>query len=338
MTDRGRTLASVFAAAATAPVVDDGLEQALTGALAVARATWKDISPLLITDEIFVAYLAARVATPDAAGVAALKVADLYLACACALGHPRALGLFEQHYLSEVPSYVGQIDRGSEFSDEVRQQLSERLLVTHDPANPGAPRKIADYTGRGPLGGWLRVAAVRIGLNVKRSQKPMPLARDAEQPERVADAAADAMGGGGGRGPGMNAPSPDPELDYLKLRYRNELREAFALTLASLDGEARAVLKMHYLDGLNIDEIGASFRVHRSTVARWLASAREKILEETRKLLSSRLKIGRAEAESVIHLVQSQLDVSIYRYLGKADGTTGKGDDDDDDDDDEQAG
>ncbi len=86
---------------------------------------------------------------------------------------------------------------------------------------------------------------------------------------------------------------------------------------------------MHYLDGLNIDEIGASFRVHRSTVARWLAQARERILEETRKLLSSRLQIGRAEAESVIHLVQSQLDVSIYRYLGKKT---------DEDDDDEQAG
>ncbi len=331
MTARTRTLAAVFAEAATAPVVADGLEDALSGALGVARATWKDISVAAITDEIFVAYIAARVASPDAAGVAAVKIADLYLACGCALGDVRAIGLFEQHYLSEVPNYVGQIDRSGEFADEVRQQLSERLLVTHDPANPTAPRKIADFTGRGPLGGWLRVAAVRIGLNVKRSQKPMPLARDAEQTERAPDAG-DAMGGGGRGGQGMSAPSPDPELDYLKLRYRNELREAFALTLASLDGEARAVLKMHYLDGLNIDEIGASFRVHRSTVARWLAQAREQILEETRKLLSSRLKIGRAEAESVIHLVQSQLDVSIYRYLGK------KTEAEDDDDDDEQAG
>jgi RNA polymerase sigma-70 factor (ECF subfamily) len=332
VTDRGngdRSLVAVFADAATAPVVADGLDQALAGALTVARATWKDVTAAAVSDEVFVAYLAARVATPDAAGIAAVKIADLYLACGCAIGAPRAIVLFEQHYLSEVPSYVGQIDRSGEFADEVRQQLSERLLVTRDPANPSAPRKIADYTGRGPLGGWLRVAAVRIGLNVKRSQKPMPLTRVADAPERAQDAADGAHAGHDGGGGHMNAPSPDPELDYLKLRYRNELREAFALTLASLDGEARAVLKMHYLDGLNIDEIGASFRVHRSTVARWLAQARERILEETRKLLSSRLQIGRAEAESVIHLVQSQLDVSIYRYLGKKT---------DDEDDDEQAG
>ena len=318
MTDLPRTLAAVFAEASTAPVVStDGLDQALAGALSVARAAWKDLPATAIGDEVFVAYLAARVATPDAAGVAAVKAADLYLACGCSVGAPRAIVLFEQHYLSEVPSYVGQIDRSGELADEVRQQLSERLLVN--------PRKIVDYTGRGPLGGWLRVAAVRIGLNVKRSQKPMPLTRAAETPERAHDE--------GERGH-MSAPSPDPELDYLKLRYRNELREAFALTLASLDGEARAVLKMHYLDGLNIDEIGASFRVHRSTVARWLSQAREKILEETRKLLSSRLQIGRAEAESVIHLVQSQLDVSIYRYLGKKT----EEDDGESDKSDEQAG
>ncbi len=323
MTDRagsGRTLAAVFAEAATGPVALDGLEQALAGALSVARAGWKDLTAAAIPDDAFVAYLAARVASPDAAGIAAVKVADLYLACGCALGVPKAMVLFEQHYLTEVPSYVGQIDRSGEFADEVRQQLSERLLV--------APRKIADYTGRGPLGGWLRVAAVRIGLNVKRSQKPMPLTRVADAPEQARDAADGGHAGHEGGGGHLNAPSPDPELDYLKLRYRNELREAFALTLAALDGEARAVLKMHYLDGLNIDEIGASFRVHRSTVARWLSQAREQILEETRKLLSSRLQIGRAEAESVIHLVQSQLDVSIYRYLGKKT----------DDDEDEQAG
>ena len=261
---------------------------------------------------------ALALATPDAAGIAAVKVADLYLACGCALGVPKAIVLFEQHYLSEVPSYVGQIDRSGEFADEVRQQLSERLLVT--------PRKIGDYTGRGSA---RRLAARRGGAHrAEREAQPEadaahPRGRHARASARRSGSGADAgREGGGGH---LNAPSPDPELDYLKLRYRNELREAFALTLAALDGEARAVLKMHYLDGLNIDEIGASFRVHRSTVARWLAQARERILEETRKLLSSRLQIGRAEAESVIHLVQSQLDVSIYRYLGK------KTDEDDED-------
>jgi RNA polymerase sigma-70 factor, ECF subfamily len=72
---------------------------------------------------------------------------------------------------------------------------------------------------------------------------------------------------------------------------------------------------MHYVDGLNIEEIGLAYRVHRATVARWLAASREKILDETKRLLSQGLKLDREEVQSMIDLVRSRLDVSIYRLL-----------------------
>jgi RNA polymerase sigma-70 factor (ECF subfamily) len=268
------------------------LEQTLRTALRAGRAAWPDVQ---VDEAAGVEYLAKRLpeGEPPADALASMHVTDLYLACACSRGDPRALAAFETHFLSAVASFVGQIDKSDSFADEVRQQLREKLFV----CAPGDVPKIAEYTGRGPLGGWLRVASVRAALNLRRGNKTVVDPDDA--------------------GPALVSPTPDPEIDYLKTRYGHALREALQATLAALPADERNVLRMHYIDGLNIDEIGGAYRVHRSTVARWLSSARDRILEETKKALQGKLQLGHGEVESMIGLVQSQLDVSIYRFLGR---------------------
>jgi RNA polymerase sigma-70 factor (ECF subfamily) len=75
---------------------------------------------------------------------------------------------------------------------------------------------------------------------------------------------------------------------------------------------------MHSLDGLNLDQIGAVHRVHRATVARWIAAARESLLERTRKGLEEKLQLQGSEFESLMGLVRSQLDLSIHSFLKKS--------------------
>lgn len=244
-----------------------------------------------VAPEIFAAHVAA--VAPEGLETEGLHLEDLYLACACSQKDARAIAAFEGKYRPEVPTYVGQIDRAPAFIDEVSQQLREKLFVA---TAEGAKPKICEYTGRGPLGAWVRVVSVRIALNLRR------------RPKQTVEADGD-------HAPVLRSPSPDPELDYLKSRYKDEFRDAFQATLTELSDDERNVLKLHYIDGLNIDEIGTAYRVHRSTVARWLAHSREKIMEETRSRLTERLKIQGSEVDSLIGLVQSQLDVSIYKFL-----------------------
>jgi RNA polymerase sigma-70 factor (ECF subfamily) len=268
------------------------LEGLLGAALVAGRAAWPSVK---LEGPPFVAHVAGLLASEgDVSGaLQAMRASEVYLACALAQGDARAVAAFEARYLSEVASFIAQIDRSPTFADDVRQQLREKLLVR---SVAGRAPKIAEFTGRGPLGGWLRVAAVRTALNLKRGT-----ARASE------DVGAE-----------LASLAPDPELDYLKTRYGKELREALQTTLASLSADERTVLRMHYIDGLNIDEIGVTYRVHRSTVARWLAASREKILEETKRILSKSLRIDKQEVESMIGLVRSQLDASIHRFLAKA--------------------
>ncbi len=82
--------------------------------------------------------------------------------------------------------------------------------------------------------------------------------------------------------------------------------------------EERNVLRDHYAQGLGIDQIAAIHGIHRATAARRLATAREAILRETRQLLMQRLKVSRAELESVVRLIESQMHVTMERILREA--------------------
>lgn len=269
------------------------LDTALSALLARCRQEWPDLD---VPDTAFLAFLAERMPAggPIVEALQSLHASDLYLACGCALRQAAAHAALERSYLGEVQSYVGRIDGSAAFVDEVRQRLRERILLSE--AN-GRPR-IAEYTGKGALGAWLRAVSVRLALDLRRG------AVNAAAPGEEEDEPAK-----------LSAPVGDPELDYLKIRYRNEYRAALSATLSALSPDERNVLRLHYLDGLSIDEIGLSYRVHRSTVARWIARARGRILEEVRRRLSNQLKVETEEVDSIMRLVQSQLDVSLRHFF-----------------------
>jgi RNA polymerase sigma-70 factor (ECF subfamily) len=247
----------------------------------LARGTWPGIE---LDGSAFAAYVRERAAPT-------LHAADLYLACACARGDKTALAAFDRDHLARVGDFVKRVDPSAAFADEVRQVLRHKLFVRDGESRA----KIADYTGRGPLGGWLRIAAIRVARDLQRGQ-----GRRAHH-ERGSDG-------------DVRPPSPDPELQLVKGRYAGEFRTAFQTTLESLSAKERSVLSLYFLEGMTTSAIGALYRVEGATVRHWIKQMRAKILEETRRLLSARLELT-GDLDSILKLVESQLDLSISRLL-----------------------
>jgi RNA polymerase sigma-70 factor (ECF subfamily) len=261
------------------------LARFLDEAQQIARAAWPQLA---LPVDAFVAYLAERLPAEDAArALADLHVAELYLACGCARGEPTALRLFEERYLSQVRTYLPGEDRAT--IDEVQQRLRIRLFG----GEADRPPQIGKYRGSGALGGWLRVAAVRIQRDLQRAQR-YHLAIDDERDRLRAD---------------------HPELELLKARHAKELNEVFAAVLRGLPAEERNILSLRFLDGLSTDAIAALLRLDGSTVRRRLTKLRERILDETRARLVERLRVNDSECDSLIALVRSQLGVSVARVL-----------------------
>jgi RNA polymerase sigma-70 factor (ECF subfamily) len=260
---------------------------------AVARfvAAASTAEPELALDE---AAFAEHVAKLEGSGATALdeaSPADVALAWAAARGDARALAAIERRHMPAVRIAVARV-LGDDRAEDAMQQVRTKLFVRED-----GPPRIAEYQGRGSLPGWLRVVAVRVALSLRRKSKRAEGREASDEPL-------------------IELAGPlDPELDHLKSRYRDELKAAFQSALAALSARDRNLLRMHFVERLTIDELGVMHHVHRATIARWIAALRERLFDATRDDLTRRLGVDRAEFDSLVALVRSQLDVSLHRFL-----------------------
>ncbi|WP_257462178.1 sigma-70 family RNA polymerase sigma factor [Archangium lipolyticum] len=219
----------------------------------------------------------------------ALHGADLYLACACKEGVPGAIAAFQASYGATVEAALRGRSVPPAEREELKQAFWEKLFVSQ----PGAPPRIAEYSGRGPLGGWVRVAAIRAALNFLEQRKKDLLAVGTPVDE-------------------LREPTTsDPELDFLKSHYRGEVLQALKDAISGLGADERNVLRLYFLDGLSTERIATVYGVHRATVARWVAHGRGELLRGTHKLLTQRLRIQKGEVESILGIVRSQLGLAL---------------------------
>jgi RNA polymerase sigma-70 factor (ECF subfamily) len=286
-----RPLSAAFLSACAPETPDPGradLEEVLAAASAQARATWTHVDA---GDERFAAFLGGRV---PAGELETARVGDLWAACACGTGDGRAIAEVEARYFPDVDAALGKMGLSADRIGEVKQGL-RRLLFVGDPAAGTAPR-ITEYRGTGELRAWLRVTAMRAALKLIRKEN-----RETPTDDALLEA---------------RAQQDDPELAYMKAAYRASFKVAFQEALDSLHARERLLLKQQIVDGLGIDELGALYDVHRATAARWVQSAREKLLLRTRRTFMLNARISSDECESIMRMVRSQLDMSLQRRLG----------------------
>jgi RNA polymerase sigma-70 factor, ECF subfamily len=273
------------------------LDRRLWSIVAEGRAAWPDI-PL---DAVDVVGFIARQVTDELAEAAldGLRPADLYLACGCAKGLPIAINSFDRDYMREVDIALARMRIGPPRLSDVKQLVRQRLFVGGGTSGvPTSVGKIAEYGGRGDLRRWVRSVAVRTCLNDLRKGKREVLVDDDQLIAQHAIAA------------------DDPEVEYMKRTYANEFKQAFASALEQLGAREQTLLRYHHVDGLNIDEIGAIYRVHRVTAFRWLEKAKELLVKSTLEILRGRLKLPADELDSVLRMIRSQIHLSIVRQLG----------------------
>jgi RNA polymerase sigma-70 factor (ECF subfamily) len=269
------------------------LEQQLHKILEACRLAWPGLG---VPEHAFVRHLAENLPEEgDLDGsLSRMHCPDLYLACGCAAQDPAALAAFDGRILSRIVPVLQRMGLSASQIDEVVQVMRTKLLVSDE--RGGSPL-MASYAGRGPLVGWVRTAARRTALSLRRNK--------------------DEQIGGSHDDDGLKRIpiSSDAELDYLKNRYQTEFKRAVEDAIATLDTEQLRVLRLHYHDGLSIDRIGALLGVHRATAARWIRATSDAVRDETRRLLHARLGLSAAELDSLAGLMQSQLHLSLGRLL-----------------------
>ncbi len=255
----------------------------------LGRRTWPAIA---LTPDAFFAHLTRVVETGTP--VSQLHGDGLYLAAACCAGDELAIATFRNHFAADVTAVVHRMGL-YEHNDEIVQSLFRQLFAPDTDREPF----IANYAGRGALGSWLRVVAVREAYRIVRMLRKQGQ-REVLGDHMLADRAVDAR---------------DPELDHLKGKYQAAFRDAFQAAFEALSRRDRQVLRYCYLDGLNLDQVALIYNISRATAGRWRLTAQQNVLEGTRTRMAATLRVDSAEFESIMRVVRSELDLSIMRLL-----------------------
>jgi len=274
------------------------LEQLLYEAFEAARAPWPSVA---LSPDQFVRHLAerlpkAREGSPLERLLGQLHLAELYLACACAAGIDPAIALFEQHHLAKLRGRLGRRVPAA-LIDDVCQLVREKLLVRTGQRTP----HIATYTGEGALQNFVHVIGLRTAQKLRGADRPGP--------EEDVDVALNAL----------PAPGVDAELDFIKRALHGQLRPAVRDACAKLSADEQHLLKLHYGRGLSTSKLAPLFDVNQSTISRRLEGVRRKLYQETKKSLRERLHLSERDFESLLALLESQLDMSLSQVFGNED-------------------
>src|SRR5437764_10531989 len=187
---------------------------------------------------------------------ASLRLEELALARACAAGHERAWEIFMVRYREKLYDIAAYIAKESSAARELADSIYADLYGTGTREGKRIS-KLASYTGRGSLEGWLRTVLAQEFVNRYRKQKRL-VSLDEESEEGVQFSSAGS--------------TPIQMADH-------RLGEATDEALDQLAAEDSLVLAAYFLDGRTLTEIGRMIGVHESTISRRM----EKLLKTLRK-------------------------------------------------------
>jgi len=222
-----------------------------------------------------------------------LRIEELVLARACAAGNERAWEVFLVRYREKLYDTGLQIAREDSAARELADSLYADLygVTSRDGQRVS---KLASYTGRGSLEGWLRTVMAQEHVNRYRKQKRL-VSLDEESEE----------------GEQFPAPTPEPAATV-----DPRLTSATDLALRALPAEDRFVLAAYYLDGRTLAEIARMLSVHESTISRKL----DKLTKLLRKqILTSLTRQGmsRRQAEEAFEVDIRDLNLNVREPLAQ---------------------
>jgi RNA polymerase sigma-70 factor (ECF subfamily) len=222
-----------------------------------------------------------------------LRVDELALARACAAGVNSAWEIFLTRFREKLYLSALRIAREDSAARELADTLYADLYGTNT-RDGQRVSKLASYTGRGSLEGWLRTVLAQEYVNRYRRTKRL-VSLDEESEEGVQFQAAE--------------PDPIPPADQ-------RLAQATDEALASLPAEDRVVLGAYYLDGRTLAEIARMLGVHESTISRKL----DKLAKALRKQIVAALVrhgMSRRQAEEALEVDVRDLQLDIRRSLAQ---------------------
>jgi RNA polymerase sigma-70 factor (ECF subfamily) len=235
-----------------------------------------------------------------------MQADDLCLIIACERGDENAWTDLVERFTATVRSAARSASANEDAAEDLAQSIWAELhgLRVRDDGRPAS--KLAYYSGRGSLAGWLRAVVAQLSVDKFRKQSKLVqteeetdlerLARDAQIGETTTFAAAGIQ---------------NPEQSLSNRVAQNDLQQALTQAVRELGAEDRLLVKLYYFDNLRLREAGVVLGVHEATASRRLTRIQTDLRKRVSQILIDERGWTKAETERSFAEVAQYLDADL---------------------------
>lgn len=235
-----------------------------------------------------------------------MQADDLCLIIACERGNENAWADLVARFTTTVRSAARSASANEDAAEDLAQSIWAELhgLRVREDGRPAS--KLAYYSGRGSLAGWLRAVVAQLSVDTFRKQSKLVQTEEETDLERLArdahitDAKTFAAAG-----------VQNPEQSLSNRFAQDELQQALTHAVRELGADDRLLVKLYYFDNLRLREAGVVLGVHEATASRRLTRIQTDLRKRVSQILIDERGWTKAETERSFAEVAQYLEADL---------------------------
>lgn len=239
-----------------------------------------------------------------------IRADDLCLIIACEKGDEKAWEYLVANFDSTVKSAARKISSNNDDAEDLASSIWAELYGLRQDADGNKKSKLAYYSGRGSLAGWLRAVVSQLAIDEYRKQSRFVQVEENREFENLAEESSNHTGNDL-----VVHHADNPEELLTRKQTSDDVSKALKYAIESLDAEDKLVMKLYYFDDLKLKEIAAMFGYHEATASRKLVRIQTEIRKSVEKKLREHHGWSETEVKRYLSETASKLGISVEKLF-----------------------
>ena len=240
-----------------------------------------------------------------------LQADDLCLIIACEHGDENAWSELVGRFTTTVRSAARSASSNEDAAEDLAQSIWAELYGLRIRKDGTRASKLAYYSGRGSLAGWLRAVVAQLAVDTYRKQSRLVQTEEDSDLDRLAQEMP------AGHKLTIASSAGNPEQTMAKKSAESNMQEALNRAVKELSAEDRLLVKLYYFDNLRLREAGALLGVHEATASRRLTRIHNDLRQRVSEILIKERGWTKSETERSFDEVAQHLDGDLETLLSK---------------------
>lgn len=239
-----------------------------------------------------------------------IQADDLCLIIACERGAETAWNDLVERFSATVRSAARSATSNEDAAEDLAQSIWAELYGLRNRKDGKPASKLAYYSGRGSLAGWLRAVVAQLAVDSYRKQARLVQTEEDVDFDRLALETPIAELQTAVASTGHN-----PEQAISNRFAEVDMQNALQTAIKELSSDDRLLVKLYYFDNLRLHEAGKVLGVHEATASRRLTKVHAELRKRVGEILISERGWTKAETERSFSELAQHLETDLEGLL-----------------------